>query len=120
MAGGVFENASGESRLFFFREWMREMSFNPAKISLPLFLFLAGWIPWIFWISYLFLFNPHLHDPTFVYGGIACISVPPVCFITGIITALRLPGKHRRLGLTINGLPLTVQLLWIFYVWVLN
>ena len=95
------------------------MSSSIAKIPLPYVLFGAGLIVWVIVIALMFLFSGP-HDPRRLFFVITFISVPSICFTGGIITALRLTGKHWNIGLALNGLGLGILFSFLIYVWVLN
>lgn len=97
------------------------MSKDETQIPLSIVLFCSGVIPIILYITFGFLGMLNLH------GGLGTmflllltIIVPPTCFAGGFISALRFKGRHRRIGLTLNGLPFAVLLSLLVYGWLTN
>jgi uncharacterized Tic20 family protein len=91
------------------------MSFSTLKIPLPIVLFCVGIFPCVLAViaDYFELLDLH-GDPVAILLLIAVLIVPPVCFVIGFFQSFRFTGKHRRIGLTLNGLGLTILLFWVF------
>jgi hypothetical protein len=91
------------------------------KLTLPITCFIAGLIPFgiITVLDYFELLNLHGGLGTFFLMIIA-FTVTPICFTVGFISALRSRDPHRRIGLTLNGLPFAVLLCSVAYDWLMN
>ena len=100
------------------------MSFSDSKIPLPYVWFSVGLFPWIILLLVAQFYEPVTHaDPLvlLIYlAGLFAIVVTPICFLRGFFQSVKFTGKHRYIGLTLNGLGLGILFSFLIYVWVLN
>jgi len=100
------------------------MSFSTYKIPLSYVLFCAGLVPWVILLLVILLYEPVTHaDPLVLLiflAGLFAIVVTPIYFLRGFFQSVKFTGKHRYIGLTLNGLGLGVLLSLLVYVWLKN
>ena len=85
------------------------MSLGDAKIPLPYVWFSVGLSPWIILLLLALLYEPFArHGDPFILIVIPAIVVAPICFLRGFFQSVKFTGKHRHIGLTLNGLGLGV------------
>lgn len=87
------------------------MSFRTLKFPLPVVLFCTGLIPYLLLaiLGYFELLERYGGNGTFSLFTLTLIF-PPLCFSGGLISAFRLTGQRRTVGLILNGVGLTVHL----------
>ena len=100
------------------------MPFSTAKIPLPYVWFCVGLFPWVILLLVGQFYEPIVHaDPLVLLiflAGLFAIVVTPICFLRGFIQSVKFTGKHRNIGLTLNGLGLGVLFSLLIYVWLSN
>lgn len=101
------------------------MSFSTLKIPLPYVWFCVGLFPWIILLLVAQFYEPVAHaDPLLLLilllTGFPALVVAPICFLRGFLQSVKFTGKHRYIGLTLNGLGLGILFSFLIYVWMLN
>jgi len=100
------------------------MSFNTLKIPLPYIWFCVGFSPWIILLLAAQFYEPVAHaDPlvALIYlAGLLAIVFTPICFWRGLSQSFMFTGKHRYIGLALNGLSLGILFLLLIYGWLTN
>ena len=100
------------------------MSFSTLKIPLPYVWFSVGLFPWIILLLVAQFYEPVTHaDPLLLLiflAGLFAIVVTPICFLRGLFQSFKFTGKHRYIGLTLNGLGLGILFSLLVYGWLAN
>ena len=97
------------------------MSFSTLKIPLPYVLFTVGLVPWIILLLLDLFYEPFgRHGDPFILIVLPAIIIAPICFVIGFFQSLKFTGKHRNIGLALNGLGLGVLASLLVYGWLGN
>jgi len=97
------------------------MSFSTLKIPLPYVWFSVGVFPWIILLLLALFYEPFgRHGDPFILIALPALLIAPFCFLRGFFQSFKFTGKHRNIGLTLNGISLGVLLSMLVYCWLAN